>query len=430
MTERKTEGSFLVGMDAHSEKLQLCVCRWIPGGDPKRMESIATTVDALETTYAKHVPKGATTILEASTNAFQIVGRLKKAGYTALVANSDVLTGYARKDRINDAIDAYNLARAYARGAVRPVAVPDATTWQLRDILHGHEIAKKDAVRASNRIWSFCNEHGLRYCRSRFTPKTELIRRQIREEKWSGNECFEVEMRLEDYERFCEKRSAYERRMEQIVSETPAMLRLLQVLGIRYLTAFALIAYIGDIDRFNAPKKLVAYFGLNPVVCASGKDEGLGGMSRRGNGIVRAMLVEAAQASLRSGGGNLQKWARRKLAQGMNRNKVIVAMARKLVMYAWHILKGHPVPNRENEKSFRAKLLLLATCLGKEEIRRRGFKDRDAFAESIAGPLYSHLPPAPEGELQTGTAACVEAPPSRPCSQLPSAPTEKLHATA
>ena len=69
-------------------------------------------------------------------------------------------------------------------------------------------------------------------------------------------------------------------------------------------------------------------------------------------------------------------------------------------------------------------------CLGKEEIRRRGFKDRDAFAESIAGPLYSHLPPAPEGELQTGTAACVEAPPSRPCSQLPSAPTEKLHATA
>ena len=38
----------LVGMDLHSEKVQLCVTRWTHGADPVRERFLCTTVAALE----------------------------------------------------------------------------------------------------------------------------------------------------------------------------------------------------------------------------------------------------------------------------------------------------------------------------------------------------------------------------------------------
>ena len=106
---------YLVGMDLHSEKVQLCLTYWQHGSDPVRVRSITTTLAALETTYRRQIPAGALTVMEASGNAFATVRRLKAIGYAAKVLPSDIATGMAPPDRINDAIDAYNIAAAYAR---------------------------------------------------------------------------------------------------------------------------------------------------------------------------------------------------------------------------------------------------------------------------------------------------------------------------
>jgi transposase len=76
--------------------------------------------------------------------------------------------------------------------------------------------------------------------------------------------------------------------------------------GIGAVTAAVLTAFILDIDRFDTPGKLVAYFGVLPIEVSSGVDrDGRPRgpkryvMSRRGNDLVRRYLWMAALSAIR-----------------------------------------------------------------------------------------------------------------------------------
>lgn len=65
--------------------------------------------------------------------------------------------------------------------------------------------------------------------------------------------------------------------------------------GIGFLSAVVLIAEIGDFNLFSSPKKLYAYFGLDPAVKQSGKLNGdRVHMSKRGSSLARRILHMAA----------------------------------------------------------------------------------------------------------------------------------------
>lgn len=398
----ETQERILVGMDAHSEKLSLCITRWRLGSDPGIIKELTTTLEALEATYARQVPAGALTVLEASTNAFSIVGRLAAVGQQAEVLASDTLAGRARADRINDRIDARNLAMAYARGGTRRVHVPSARHQQWRDLFFGHRNAVKDSVRCSNRIWAFCSGHGLKLPRQSFRRKAESVRADTAAHGWSADESFHIETLLLEYEHSLALRARYEKRIVDVVSETPEMTRLMQLLGVRFIVAFALAAFIEDIHRFENPKKLVSYIGLNPTVLRSGNSEGPKNVSHYGRRDLKALMVEAAQCVLRSRDDDMAKWARRKMAAGKNRNLVACALARKLITRAWHILMGHPVPDRKLERSFRLKLAKLATAVGREQLASLGFAKPADYIEAVCAQVY---PPEVREELQTDAPA-------------------------
>ena len=67
---------------------------------------------------------------------------------------------------------------------------------------------------------------------------------------------------------------------------------------------------------------------------SSGKDEGGNAMTSCGIPRLKALVTEAAQISPRRGDAPMHRWARRKLAKGKPYNKVIGALARKMVVYA------------------------------------------------------------------------------------------------
>ena len=104
-------------MDLHSRKVQLCLTEWIHGSDPVRLRSFSTTLDALETTYRRRIPSAAITLIEASTNSYAVARRLQAIGFEAKVLVSEIASGLSAPDRVNDAIDAYNIVLAYVRRA-------------------------------------------------------------------------------------------------------------------------------------------------------------------------------------------------------------------------------------------------------------------------------------------------------------------------
>lgn len=386
--QAQDEEKILVGMDAHSEKLELCVARWTHGSDPVRCKSTTTTVDALESTYLKQVPQGSLTLIEASQNTFSIVERLRRIGYEAKVLNSDVLKGMARRDRINDRIDAENLAKAYARGHGREVHVPGEKHREYRDVLFGYFSATKDALRSWNRVWGFCSAHGMKLPKGGRLNAAKNVESALKDATLTETQRFVGNMDVEQFKSALELKGRFQRQIELTVSKDKDMQALMQILGFRFIVSFALVAFVEDVRRFPTPSKLVAYVGLNPRMNSSGKDEGGNAMTSCGIPRLKALVTEAAQISLRRGDAPMHRWARRKLAEGKPYNKVIGALARKMVVYAWHVLMGHPAPNCEMEASFTKKLELLGTRIGRDELRAQGFADKRKFAASIACLFY------------------------------------------
>jgi len=388
----------LVGMDAHSDKIALCVTRWRHGTDPEVQKDIATTLDALEATYRKSVPPGALTVLEASTNAFSIADRLEAAGFKAKVLTSDAAAGMARPDRVNDRIDARNLAAAYARGGTREVFRPSKPFSEWRDVFFGYRAAVKDSVRWSNRIWGFCSGHGLALPKAGFRRKADAVRAELAGHGWTAGETFHVEMLLKEYAHACEVRDIYRKRIERTVAENADMTRVMQVLGVRFVVAFALVAFIEDARRFPCAKKLVSYIGLNPTVRISGEADGPRRVSRYGRRDLKSLMVEAAKCAMRHGNSDMHKWARRKVAGKKHANVVACALARKLVCHVWHILMGHPAPSKEPEASFRRKLVFAARALGPEGLAKAGHAKAADYVDAVCRRLYPQTPPA---ELRT-----------------------------
>lgn len=125
----------------------------------------------------------------------------------------------------------------------------------------------------------------------------------------------------------------------------PMSQRLIQIPGIGLLTATALAATIGDINVFKSARHLAAFLGLVPRQHSSGGKDTLLGISKRGDGYVRTLLIHGARAvmlhiqrRIKAGEASGNAWVEQCL-QRMHANKAVVALANKMARMAWAMLK-------------------------------------------------------------------------------------------
>ncbi|MFC9914657.1 IS110 family transposase [Streptomyces sp. NPDC059862] len=105
--------------------------------------------------------------------------------------------------------------------------------------------------------------------------------------------------------------------------------------GIGPLTALVLVAEIGDIRRFPSARKLASWAGLTPTVRGSDRTVRYGHISKQGDPWVRWILNEAAQTAKRS-----PQFATcyQQIAHRRGKKIATIAIARKLLTHAWHLL--------------------------------------------------------------------------------------------
>jgi transposase len=127
--------------------------------------------------------------------------------------------------------------------------------------------------------------------------------------------------------------------IEQEVEKCPEAQRLRTHPGVGALTALAFVLIIGRTDRFRCGKQVACYLGLVPVEESSGERRRLGHITKQGNSLLRFLLVEAAQITVRSD----QEWRSKFFHLALRRGRKIakVAMARRLaVRLYWMWRKG------------------------------------------------------------------------------------------
>jgi transposase len=134
-----------------------------------------------------------------------------------------------------------------------------------------------------------------------------------------------------------------ERQLEALAEQTPGVQRLESIPGIGLLTATALAAFIGNIQRFPSGRHFASYLGLTPREFSSGTKRRLGRISKRGDAYIRMLLIHGARSILchakkAKQHDRLREWALA-LEKRTRHNTAAVALANKLARIAWAVWK-------------------------------------------------------------------------------------------
>jgi transposase len=88
--------------------------------------------------------------------------------------------------------------------------------------------------------------------------------------------------------------------VEQEVEKCPEAQQLATHPGVGPLTAMAFVLIIGEAGRFQCGKQVASHLGLVPLEDSSGNRRRLGHITKQGSSILRFLLAEAAQTTVRS----------------------------------------------------------------------------------------------------------------------------------
>jgi transposase len=128
---------------------------------------------------------------------------------------------------------------------------------------------------------------------------------------------------------------AIEARLQIQLKADPQMQRIAQIPGVGLLTATAAIATMGEASAFKSGREFCAWLGLVPKQTGSGGKVKLLGISKRGDGYLRCLLIHGARsviAHAKEPGPWLQSIKARRPS-----NVVFVAQAAKMARTIWAI---------------------------------------------------------------------------------------------
>jgi transposase len=158
-------------------------------------------------------------------------------------------------------------------------------------------------------------------------------------EMWRG----ELQVELALLEALETQIDAVDKRLDALGKANAGVQLLKTIPGVGPRTAEAVVAYLGDPLRFRNSRQVSAYAGLVPRQFQSGTIDRKGRITKRGPSFLRKILVQCAWLMLRYNSWGAHLVERISRGQKGRRKSAVVALARKLLVRCWAMLKkGEP----------------------------------------------------------------------------------------
>lgn len=145
----------------------------------------------------------------------------------------------------------------------------------------------------------------------------------------------------QSFETLTRSRRELERKLAQQEREEPRAARLQAMPEVGRIAALTFLAAVDDVHRFPSSRKLVGYSGLAPTVRQSGERTEYGSISRQGRRELRAVWVQIAHLAAVDRHRTtqpLRTWFNR-VARRRGKKTATVALARRLLVIAYHLLR-------------------------------------------------------------------------------------------
>lgn len=328
------ESISVIGIDL--AKISFEVTGWSPQGRPvlqKRFgrEKLRKFVGQLPPTVIG---------MEACGGAHYWGRMFRGMGHEVRLVSPQFVKAYVKSNK-NDRVDSEAICEAVTRPHMRFVAVK---VLEQQDVLSVHRVRErlmKNRTALCNEIRGLLMEYGVVEGQGVSVLRRALPRLLEEGDNGMTDRIREVIADLWEELKDLEKRIArYDRKIELEVRSNEVSRRLIAVPGVGPVTASAVAASVGHAGVFKNGRAFSASLGLVPRQHSSGGKEHLLGISKRGDGYLRRILIHGARTVLRHLGSKedlRSQWLRR-LEARRGRNRACVALANKNARILWALM--------------------------------------------------------------------------------------------
>lgn len=271
--------------------------------------------------------------------------------------------------RKTDERDAKKLALLYRAGQLTPVRVPTEDEERVRGLTRSREAFTRDIHVSKQHVLKFLllRGHAFRDGKKAWTKIFQAwLTKLIPTLHAIDQAVLQAHLAVLEHKQLL--RTGLDQQIQKVSMEEPyqnVVSRLRCLRGIDTLTALSLVAEIGDIRRFETPRRLMGYLGLTVSERSSGNTQRRGGITKAGNSRCRRLLVEAAwnyrhapkesvnvrkrregqpadaiASAVRAQQRLHQRFVR--LLERMPSQKAVTAVARELAGFVWAQMLGTP----------------------------------------------------------------------------------------
>lgn len=329
-----------VGMDVHHKSWKIHIY-----SDEFELTSLSQEpdVDRLNNYLHNHYPQANYLLAyEAGFCGFWIQRAFAAKGINCKVVHAaDVPTNNKELLRKTDKVDSKKIAKGLKNGDLNFVHVPDIDLELDRQLLRSREQLTKDGTRIKNRIKAILKLQGIEiptdFKEGRWSKPFVLWLGKIAFNSISGkmamlahiNELNFVEIQKKELDAAIKQLSVTER-----YSTNSKLLQSIPSIGL--LTSMILLTEIGDINRFKRLDELCSFCGIVPNCHSSGETENTGHLTKRGNGIIKKVLIECAWVAVKKDPALLLYYKQQ--VTHMVGQKAIIKVARKLLSRIRYVL--------------------------------------------------------------------------------------------
>lgn len=334
----------ILSIDLGKFKSVFCTYRGEAASMPALFATHPTDPDTFRRVIARECPD--LVVFETSTVAGWVADVCEELGLAYQVANPmDEAWSWRKVKRKTDRDDALKLARMAARGELPVAHMPPRATRQYRLLVKYRARLVERRVAIQNHLRAVCQQHGILLPTghaARTKAGLEVQRTLSKplsecgpDELWRGALALEIDA----YEALVQQLDPVEKKLDAM-GKADARVRLLETIpGIGRCTAEVIVSQLDDPRRFRSAAEVSGYAGLVPRQFQSGEMDRRGRITKRGPALLRKTLVEAAWMMVRCNpwaDGVLSRISR---GQKTRRKQALVALARKLLVRCWAMLR-------------------------------------------------------------------------------------------
>lgn len=358
-----------IGLDTHKEFNEVAYIEEHRGAQPVHLGRVSSSKMAVQKLVRQFESKypGATLhfVYEAGPCGYWIYRLITSLGHCCYVVAPSLIPKKPGEKIKTDKRDALKLAKLLKSEDLTPIYVPEPEDEAVRDLSRAREVAMKDLKDAKYQLKALLLRNNINYkgtanwSQKHLRWLTELVLPHPAQHIVLQEFLHTITERISRLERLDNELThhVHQWRYYPVVKAIQAMR------GVRLLVATGVVAELGDLSRFDHPRKLMSYLGLVPSEHSSGGKRHIGAITKCGNGRARRLLVEGAhtyryaanistdmqkrqeglpkdiidiawKAQIR-----LCKRYKKMIAKGKHYNLVVTAIAREMIAYIWAIAK-------------------------------------------------------------------------------------------